>query len=44
MKRKETLNAVYKHKLSLYLKSLRELSSLINIYEMRKTKDNLKLN
>jgi hypothetical protein len=44
MKRKEKLNVVYKHKLSLYLKSLRELSSLINMYEMRKTKDNLKLN
>jgi hypothetical protein len=44
MKRKEKLNAVYKHKLSLYLKSLNELSSLINMYEMRKTMENLKLN
>jgi hypothetical protein len=44
MNRKEKLNAVYKHKLSLYLKSLNELSSLINMYEMRKTMENLKLN
>jgi hypothetical protein len=44
MKRKEKLNAVYKHKLSLYLESLNELSSLINMYEMRKTMENLKLN
>jgi hypothetical protein len=44
MKRKEKLNAVHKHKLSLYLNSLRELSGLINMYEMRKTMENLKLN